>query len=201
MTVWLSSDWHLGHANIAGKATSNWSHGYRDFSSVEEMNHTIIDNINKYVDRYDTLYMLGDFSFGGHHKIPDFRRRIYCENIHIIRGNHDHHIDKYAEFFSSIQDVKQKTLLVRDGRKIPVFMSHYSHRIWEGSHKGFMHAYGHSHASLEHIPNGKSMDVGIDNAYRLFGEYRPFSEDEFVALMDKRPVHFIDHHDANTNVK
>jgi calcineurin-like phosphoesterase family protein len=201
MRNWLSSDWHLGHANIAGKDTSNWNSGYRDFSSVEEMNHTIIDNINKYVDQDDTIWFHGDFAFGGHTKIPDFRRRIYCKNIHIILGNHDHHLTKYADYFSSIQHVKQKTFVLSNGRKVPIFMSHYAHRIWEGSHKGFIHSYGHSHASLEHSPNGRSADCGIDNAYRLFGEYRPFEVEEFVNMLEKRPVHFIDHHNENTNVR
>lgn len=198
---WLSSDWHLNHANIAGKNTSNWSHGYRNFSSVEKMNDTIIDNINKYVKHSDTIWFHGDFSFGGHTKIPDLRRRIVCENIHILRGNHDHHIDKYADLFSSIRDYREKTFVLADGRKVPIIMLHYALRIWNGSHKGFLHSYGHCHANLEHSPNGKSMDVGIDNVYRLFGEYRPISVDEFVKFMDKRDTHFIDHHNENTNVR
>lgn len=74
-------------------------------------------------------------------------------------------------------------------------------RVWYGSHKGFYHAYGHSHASLEKSPYGKSMDVGIDNAYKLTGEYRPFSVDEVVNLLDKRSIEFPDHHSPETDVK
>lgn len=80
-------------------------------------------------------------------------------------------------------------------------MLHYSMRVWNGSHKGFIHLYGHSHSSLEHAPWGKSMDVGVDNAYRLFGEYRPFSLKEVVEMMSKREIEFIDHHDKNTNIR
>jgi calcineurin-like phosphoesterase family protein len=197
----ITSDLHLGHANIAGPNTSQWKQGYRNFSSVQEMDYKIIENINEHVKQDDTLWMLGDFSFGGHTKIPDYRRRIYCKNIHIIRGNHDHHIAKYAEFFSSIQDTKYVWLYDSNGVKHPWVFCHYAMRIWEGSHKGYFHGYGHSHASLEHTEYGKSMDFGIDNAYRLLGEYRPFSVDEGVKILSKRPIEFPDHHSSETNVK
>ena len=78
-------------------------------------------------------------------------------------------------------------------------MSHYAHRIWDKSHHGVCHLYGHSHSSLEHIEWGKSMDVGVDNAFRLFGQYRPFSMEEVTEILDKRPILFIDHHNKNTN--
>ncbi len=73
-------------------------------------------------------------------------------------------------------------------------------RVWLGSHKGYYHCYGHSHGSLESKPWGKSMDVGIDSAYRLFGEYRPFSLEEVVEILDKRKIEIVDHHNESTNV-
>ena len=192
--IFLTSDWHLGHANIAGPWTTSWERGHRDFKSVEEMDHTIIDNINKIVGPQDIIMFLGDFSFGGHTKIPDYRRRIMCENIHFIRGNHDQHIMKYKDFFTSIHDKWEGSL-----NSIPFVLCHYSMRIWIGSHKGFLHAYGHSHSSLEKFPHGKSMDVGIDNAYKVLGEYRPFTLKEVVDILNKRPIAFVDSHGANTN--
>lgn len=198
---WLASDFHLGHANIASEKTSNWKQGYRKFNSVEEMDYTIIDNINKLIAPDDTLYFHGDFCFGGHIKTPDYRRRIACQNIHFIRGNHDKHIDKYAGYFTSIQDYLDVTLKTQDGRKVPFIMCHYAFRVWLGSHKGFYHTYGHSHGSLEHSPNGKSMDVGLDNAYALFGEYRPFALEEVLDILDKREIAFNDHHSSETNAR
>jgi len=194
--IWFSSDFHFGHSNIAGPKVSQWSNGYRDFESVEEMNKTLIQTINKYVKYNDILYFLGDFCFGGHKNTPSYRNSLNCQTIHVCRGNHDGHIDKYASCFSSINDV----MWYREKRSnYPIFMSHYSHRVWEGSHKSFIHLYGHSHDT---IPDwGKSMDVGVDSAYRLVGEYRPFSIDEIVEIMDKREVVHPDHHGENTNVR
>lgn len=199
--IWLSSDWHLGHGNIAGPKISQWKDGgWRNFDSIKDMDDTIIDAVNKYVAEDDVLWFLGDMVFGGHVKTTDYRRRIACKNIHIIRGNHDHHIDKYEDLFSSIQDYAEITIRGNNGIKHQAILLHYALRVWKGSHKGYLHFYGHSHASLEHTPNGKSKDVGVDSAFLDFGEWRPYCEEELVDMMDERKINFPDHHSAHTNV-
>lgn len=197
----LVSDLHLGHANIASPNTTNWKQGFRNFKSISHMDDVLISNINNMVGENDTLYYHGDFVFGGHTHIPDYRRRIACKNIHFILGNHDKHIPKYKDFFTSVQPYLETTLTTVEGKRLPFVMCHYAFRVWLGSHKGFYHTYGHSHSSLEHSPNGKSMDVGVDNAFKLFGEYRPFSLEEVVAILDKREVAYHDHHTSETNTR
>jgi len=198
MNIWLTSDTHFGHTNIAGPKISNWTSGYRDFNSVHEMNMALVDGINKYVKEDDILYHLGDWSFGGVHNILQFRNYIVCKNVHLILGNHDQHIvDKEIkyhdtsfnpiEIFSSVQDV-----LTLDIGKTKLFLSHYSHRVWLGSHKGVIHLYGHSHGSIPDY--GKSMDVGVDVAFKKFGEYRPFNIGDITNIMSKRTIEKIDHH-------
>ena len=197
MNIWITSDTHFGHTNIAGPKISNWSSGYRDFNSVHEMNMALVDGINKYVKEDDILYHLGDWSFGGVHNILQFRNYIVCKNVHLILGNHDQHIvDKEIkyhdtsfnpiELFSSVQDV-----LTLDIGKTKLFLSHYSHRVWLGSHKGVIHLYGHSHGSIPDY--GKSMDVGVDVAFKKFGEYRPFNIGDITNIMSKRTIEKIDH--------
>jgi calcineurin-like phosphoesterase family protein len=198
MNIWITSDTHFGHTNIAGPKISNSSSGYRDFNSVHEMNMALVDGINKYVKEDDILYHLGDWSFGGVHNILQFRNYIVCKNVHLILGNHDQHIvDKEIkyhdtsfnpiELFSSVQDV-----LTLDIGKTKLFLSHYSHRVWLGSHKGVIHLYGHSHGSIPDY--GKSMDVGVDVAFKKFGEYRPFNIGDITNIMSKRTIEKIDHH-------
>lgn len=198
MNIWFTSDTHFGHTNIAGSKISNWSSGYRDFNSVHEMNMALVNGINKYVKEDDILYHLGDWSFGGVHNILQFRNLIICKNVHLILGNHDQHIvDKEIkyhetsfnpiELFSSVQDV-----LTLDIGKTKLFLSHYSHRVWLGSHKGVIHLYGHSHGSIPDY--GKSMDVGVDVAFKKFGEYRPFNIGDITNIMSKRTIEKIDHH-------
>ena len=188
MNIWFTSDTHYSHSNIAGKSVSRWQRGYRDFNSVWEMNQTLVDSINKYVKEDDVLYHIGDWSFGGIDNIKLFRDSLICQNIHLIKGNHDDNIEGHQiDLFSSVQDV----LTLKLG-KMTIFLSHYSHRVWLGSHKSTIHLYGHSHGSIPGI--GKSMDVGVDVAYKMFGEYRPFSIDDIIRIMDKREIHKIDHH-------
>ena len=194
--IFLTSDWHLGHSNISGPNESKWKAGYREFESTHEMNKTIIDNLNRQIPEDAIIMYLGDFGFGGHGKIPDFRQRINCKTIHFIKGNHDQHIDKYADYFTSVSDKWEGSL-----NNQPFVLCHYAMRIWLGSHKGHYHAYGHSHSSLEGRPYGRSMDVGIDNARKLLGEYRAFTLEEVVHILQKRDPVIIDNHGKDTNVR
>lgn len=208
MKIWFISDIHGYHRNIAGPKVSVWKDGYRNFTDEIEMTEHIITNINKYVNYDDILYNLGDWTFGNVYNVKRLRDQINCQTIHSLYGNHcgkirankeiitDNDVFYPKDCFTSIQDV----LTIVHG-KHTFFLSHYSHRIWLGSHKGFIHLFGHSHGGLDDKPWGRSMDVGIDSAYKITGEYRPFSIEEIISIMDKREIKFIDKHDENTNVK
>lgn len=222
--IYFTSDTHFGHANISGKNDSKWSKGYRHYPSLHEMNKDLTTNINKTVKPDDVLYHLGDWSFGGIDNIWKFRKQIMCQNIHLILGNHDHHIEENKtlpncyeheanpgiyldgspdpaafkfevharELFASVGHYKEVKI---NGRMF--VLSHYGHRVWHGSHKGWIHLYGHSHDSLPAY--GKSMDCGIDTAIRILGQARPFALNEILNIMDKQPLEFPDHHDLKTN--
>src|SRR5699024_1596488 len=94
------------HKNII-KGISNWEDksGCRNFSTMEEHNQTIVDGINSTVGEDDTLYCLGDWSFGGLDKIWEFRKQIKCKNIHLILGNHDHHIENNRHIGIPYEDI------------------------------------------------------------------------------------------------
>lgn len=209
--IYFTSDTHYAHKNIC-RGITGWEENVgeqktRDFRTLDEMNDTIVNSINGMVKENDILYHLGDWSFGGIDNIWNFRKQIKCRNIHLIYGNHDHHIEanrmltisEYAivpahKIFSSVQYYKEIKVA---GQMI--VLSHYAHRVWNHSHKGAIHLYGHSHASLENVEWGRSMDVGIDNAFILFGEYRPISIDEVLSIMKNKTSLIIDHHNEKTN--
>lgn len=220
--IWFTSDTHYGHSNIV-RGQSKWDgrRGTRDFETVEEMNAALVEGINKHVKKHDILYHLGDWSFGGRDNIEVFRNKLNVDIIHLCFGNHDHHIVKYEayrELFCTTQSVRQMKL---EGHEF--FLSHYSHRVWDRAHHGAIHLYGHSHDSLEDyqepiqvIETGaccgpkkvvidrtrqkyKCMDVGMDSAKRILGEYRPFSIDEVLMIMAGRVPLVVDHHNHTTN--
>ncbi len=81
-----------------------------------------------------------------------------------------------------------------DEKKYHVCCCHYALYQWNKSHYGSLHCFGHSHGSLIH-PRSKTLDVGVDNAAKILGEYRPFSWQEFLDIMNKSPeTPNIDHH-------
>ena len=143
----------------------------RDFETIDQMNERLIDGINHYVGQDDTLIMLGDVSFGGFDNIGLFLDRLVCKNIHLILGNHDHHIEN-------------------DRMAV---LCHYPLQSWHGLNKGVIHLHGHVHLGREaKFGNGKRMDVGVDG-----NGLDPYSIDEIIRIMDKRPVGsdmFGDHH-------
>jgi calcineurin-like phosphoesterase family protein len=102
---------------------------------------------------------------------------------------------KTKDLFTSVNDVLQiKVQSSKTVKSVPIFLSHYSHRVWDKHHKGHLHAFGHSHGSLEYAPNGKSIDVGIDTAFQRFGEYRPYHIHEFIQIVEKQHSNIIDQH-------
>lgn len=206
--VWFTSDTHYAHSNIC-KATSNWEgkKGTRDFDSLEKMNSTIVDNINKRVGMNSYLFHAGDWSFGGIDKIQEFSNRLVCDNIYLTFGNHDHFIEKNSdyngvrvrEYFSGVSDVLYITFRrTQHSKPETIFMGHYAHLVWDKSHHGALHVFGHSHGTINNMAVGKSMDIGIDNAFIEFGEYRPFSIWEVLKILDGKQKQHIDHHNDKT---
>lgn len=175
--IYFTADTHYSHRNIIKYCN-------RPFSSVDEMNRSLIGSINKVVKPNDILYHLGDFSFGSK---KQFRDKIRCENIVLIWGNHDSYEDDDQYTFTSIHDA---FTLKTNGVQIELY--HYAQASWDKCHKGSFHLYGHDHATIEDMmeekfPGRRSMDVGVDNSVKLLGEYRPFSLTEIVNILGSKP--------------
>ena len=108
------------------------------------MNESIINGINWNVGQDDILICLGDWSFGGFEYIEEFRNRIVCKNVHLVLGNHDHHIERnrgdIRKIFTSVSDYE--TLII-DKRTFRLF--HYPIQSWNGMNNGDIHLHGHVH--------------------------------------------------------
>jgi calcineurin-like phosphoesterase family protein len=190
--VWITSDTHYSHKNIC-RGVTNWRlpngeapvDQTRDFSTIEKMNTAIVNNINEVVGQEDILIHLGDWSFGGFDQIREFWDRLVCKNIHLILGNHDHHVQNNRDgsqgLFKSVSHYN--TLEIGDYK---FQLMHYPISSWDGLNKGVMHLHGHCHLN----PNrrfgvGKRMDVGIDG----HPEFRPYNLiREVVPLLKNRPI-------------
>jgi calcineurin-like phosphoesterase family protein len=188
--VWITSDIHFGHKNIC-RGVTNWRtqdgevpvNSTRDFQTIEQMNERLIDGINHFVDQGDTLIMLGDVSFGGFENIGNFLDRIICKNIHLILGNHDHHIENNRD------NIQSRFLSVNHYLEVKIndtsfVLCHYPLQSWHGLNKGVIHLHGHVHLSEnKKFGNGKKMDVGVDG-----NGMDPYSIDDIIKIMDKRHI-------------
>jgi calcineurin-like phosphoesterase family protein len=190
--IWFTSDSHYGHRNICGSSVSDWDSGYRDFKNLDEMNRCLVEAFNVAMPE-DTIYHLGDWSFGGEKNIELFRSQIQCRDIRLCLGNHDVHIHKHIDLFTWVKPIYEGKI----GGKY-MFLHHYAQRIWNHSHKGSIHLYGHSHGTLLDDSNSKSMDIGFDTCIHGHKKYTLYHLDEVLEIMSKKKTVPLDHHNRET---
>lgn len=189
--VWITSDTHYSHKNIC-RGTTNWrmpdgsipEKQTRDFPTIEKMNSTIVDNVNNLVGQDDILIHLGDWSFGGFENIEEFYNRLVCKNIHLILGNHDHHIDRNRDniqkLFLSVSWFQQFEYM---GETLECM--HYPISSWNGLRKGRIHLHGHCHLPNDlKISNGRRMDVGMDGNL----DFEPYDLHDLIKMLKKRDI-------------
>jgi calcineurin-like phosphoesterase family protein len=184
--IWFTSDTHFGHKNIIRFSE-------RPFKDVEHMDAMLIQNWNECVKQGDDVYHLGDFSLTN----SDRTLRILNQlngNIHLIKGNHEKSITGDAKCkgkFAWIKDYYE--LKVQDpdakGNRRSIVLLHYAMKVWNKSHHGAWHLYGHSHGSLPETEDSLSFDCGVDSH-----DYRPISYDEVKRFMSKKTWKPLDHH-------
>lgn len=131
--VFLISDQHFGHKNILNFKRRDGS-PLRPFSSVEEMDETMVQNHNSMVKPTDKVYMLGDLCMNK--KCLPIIARLNGEKI-LIKGNHDQEkLSVYAEYFKDVRGSHQLAgcLLTH----IPIHPDSLSR--WKRSVHGHLHA-------------------------------------------------------------
>lgn len=209
--IFFTSDTHYGHTNIC-RGVSNWRdengnvpiHQTRDFETLEQMNDKIVESINSTVGEDDTLFHLGDWSFGGFDNVEEFRNRINCKNIHLILGNHDHHIERnkndIQRLFSSVHQYLRLQVSIMPGTKLyagemDLVLMHYPIASWHNMNDGVIHLHGHVHLPPDKkLSQGKAMDVGVDG-----NNLMPYSLGQIMKIMDYQPIAKLslpqDHHE------
>jgi len=154
--IYFTSDLHLNH-NAAIRMCE------RPFESIDEMNRTLIENINARVKKHDTLYILGDIAHKGTvEQANELIAKINGKKI-LIRGNHDRVYD--ATLFEGIYDFLEIHV---DG--INISLMHYPMVEWPKSRHGSYHLHGHQHNKPEYNLRMKEQgklryDVGVDANY------------------------------------
>ena len=178
--IWFTADTHFGHESIIKYCS-------RPFSSSEEMDSVMIDNWNSVVGEKDTVYFLGDFTLKNK-VFADKTFSMLNGRIYVMRGSHDSWMDSKDIFPISLTDscylipplysleTNEIPELTTPKGSLPIVLCHYSMRVWDRSHYGSFHLFGHSHGNL--IGSPRSMDVGVDT-HNFF----PYHIDEVVSML------------------
>jgi calcineurin-like phosphoesterase family protein len=186
--IFLTSDSHLSHANIL-------TYCDRKFDTIEEHDDSLIKSWNMIVSKDDLVYHLGDFTLGGQTEALRLFARLNGRiKILAYPWHHDIRwlkigVNGFTNYFSFsgervwaeqpivvLENVEQNS----EGRGIPAILCHYAFSQWDRQHYGSYHFYGHSHSKGEVRKN--CLDVGVDNAFLLTGEYRPFRIAEAISI-------------------
>lgn len=135
----------------------------RPYSTVEEMDLEMINNINKMVDENDILFHLGDF---GKYEMV---KKIDC-NVRLVLGNYEY--NDIEKFFNGDKDKFKRYLInlgfydVCDNLACPirgrkVFMSHKPSEI-PPTYENLLdvHLFGHIHGQQRVKRRG--LNVGVD---------------------------------------
>lgn len=102
---WYTSDSHWFHQKIIEYCN-------RPFSSVEQMNTTLIKRWNEVVGKSDKVYHLGDFALSGKEQVSEIVSQLNGQ-IYLIKGNHDTHTnDWYRE--CGFKEVYDHPIIVHD---------------------------------------------------------------------------------------
>lgn len=186
------ADTHFNHPNVL-------KYDGRPFSSIEEHDMTLADNIRKTVGEDDHLYFLGDFAFGKADYANSILNTIHCKK-HLITGNHDTGLLMNKEFvLNFIEIVDYKELYV--DKRTTIILSHYPIICFKNSFRGWIHFYGHVHNTFENnivnlainqiryesLKNGFSADKNVCRAYNVgcmmpYMNYFPRTMDDILSV-------------------
>ncbi len=178
MHTFFTADLHFGHKKII-------EYDERPFSTVEEMDETLIRNWNRKVTARDHVYILGDISF---HKLDRTREILSAlkGKKHWILGNHDAARPALRPFFEEIADYKEwKT----PGRHF-VVMSHYPIPLCNRHDEGAFMFHGHVHNNkewalnrqIEALIHAQGIPCRMYNVGVMVQNYEPVTFEEITGL-------------------
>jgi len=177
--IFVTSDFHFNH-------NKEFVYKKRGFETVEDMNEAIINAVNSVVMYHDDLYILGDLMLGDNDKGLECLKRIKCNNLHIVYGNHD--TDTRKALYQTLPQniVEAGHALVLKYNKFHYYFSHYptltSNVSKESLYQMTLNIHGHTHQDEVFLDKDKypfMFHAGVDSAVDL----KPWSLDEIGVLL------------------
>jgi calcineurin-like phosphoesterase family protein len=170
--IWIISDTHFNHANILRFTDSKSGDRIRpQFSSVEEMNETIIQRWNEVVRPGDKVYHLGDVVMGTDQEgwMKRHWPRLMGRKV-LICGNHDPiKMLSSGGFFAKVE-------LWRVFSEFGLILSHiplHESGLYRGAGEGRQMLNVHGHIHQNPSPPGPYRNVCVEHT-----DYRPVNIEE-----------------------
>jgi calcineurin-like phosphoesterase family protein len=144
--IYLVSDPHWGHGEII-------KYEKRPFTSVEEMDETIMNNIQNTIKKRDRLIFLGDVALHyPQERLAKFLARISCSKT-LILGNHDRCHSVKWWFDVGFDEVSRYPILV----DYFFILSHEPKYV--GPESPYANIHGHTHSTSMDNPYMKNVCV------------------------------------------
>lgn len=168
----FTADPHYWHQHVI-------AYCQRPFASLDEMHNTLIYQCNSLVRPSDTLYMLGDVSFGSATQTETVLARLHGYKI-LVRGNHDtQHTDAKWKKLGFCEVLTNHLIRIGD---TPMWLSHFPYAGQQHDHRSFdaqlpddgsVLLHGHVHRAWTH--HGRMINVGVD-----VWDFSPVSEETIL---------------------
>jgi len=181
--TWVTSDWHIGHANIL-------KYCFRPFPNVDEMNEELIARHNALVKPNDLVIDVGDFTMSDRYVEPTLRR-LHGRRI-LVPGNHDRCYRKHrsSAFFTrkylewGFAEIHQQWEMNIAGKRVLIdhmpytedISRHVKYAEFRPKDRGLWLLHGHVHGAW--AQRGRMINVGVD-----VRDYRPMHLDEVAKLI------------------
>jgi len=195
--IFFTSDSHAGHANIIrfdnAALEPILGRKPRPYRSVEEMDGAMVALWNSVVGPRDIVYHLGDMCLHKDAREAAAWRRQLNGQIRLVLGNH-RSVDRILVREGLVESLTPEFELKVEDPDAPggsqlIVLSHYAHRVWNKSHHGSWHLFGHSHGSLPDDPTARSIDVGC-----MLFDMKPIPYAQVKSIMSTKRWQPIDHH-------
>lgn len=165
--VYIASDLHIGHKVICK---------YRpEFTSTEEHNNTLIENVLSACGKRDTLWLLGDICFDESYDWIYYEFCKHIGNVNLILGNHCTQNTERQRIIGYAQEcgVSLHSLVSYKG----CWLSH--HPIHPQELRGKFNIHGHMHR--EHIDDPRYYNACVEHT-----SWKPKLFKEILAELQER---------------
>lgn len=170
--VWFTADVHFYHKSIlkfVPQRVKALNLNLDDENVISKHNDAMIKLWNKTVNKHDTVYILGDLSFGNQIETKKILEKLNGKK-HLIIGNHDGNYGTLHNYFVSVALIKdvlfKKSMYPFLDSNLHCVLCHYPMVAWNGRMHGSVMLHGHTHNSISQFNKDSEelrVDVGFDS--------------------------------------